>query len=121
MFQKQEYWEYLLRSKIFQSNERQKLVRPGAPPVLLFLIGKLQDFTSSCSKLFEKFLLLKCYTGLYVLKTTIFKYLVRSKISHPHERQKLVHTGAPLVLLFLIGKLKDLRSSCSKIIAIFIF
>ena len=73
MFQKQEYWEYLLRSKIFQLNERQKLVHPGAPPVLLFLIGKFQDLTSSCSKLFEKFLLLKCYTGFYVLKTRILQ------------------------------------------------
>ena len=30
-----------------------KLVHAGAPLVLLFLTRKLQDLTSSCSKLFE--------------------------------------------------------------------
>ena len=34
---------------------------------------------------------------------------------------KLVHAGAPSVLLFLIGKLQKLTSYCSKVIEILIF
>ena len=34
---------------------------------------------------------------------------------------KLVHAGAPLVLLFPIGRLKDLTRSCSKLFEILLF
>ena len=36
-------------------NEIQKLVLAGASLALLFLIGRIQDLISSCSKLFEIF------------------------------------------------------------------
>ena len=35
-----------------------------------------------------------------------------------NERQKLVHAGAPLVLLFLILRLKDLPRCCLKLFEI---
>ena len=49
------------------------MVQAGALSVLLSLIGKLQDVRSSCSKLFEKMLSLKCYTGFFDPKTRIFE------------------------------------------------
>ena len=73
MFEKQEYWKYLTKSKLFHPNERQKLVHAQAPLVLLFLIGTLQDLKSSCSSLFEKLLFLKCFTELSVRKTRILE------------------------------------------------
>ena len=36
-------------------------------------------------------------------------------------KDKLVHAGAPLVLLFLIRKLQDLTSSCLKVFEILLF
>ena len=71
MFQKQEYSKCLARSKVFHPHERHKLVHEGAPSVRLFLIGKLQDLTGSCSQLIEIFIFLKCCTGLAVAKTKI--------------------------------------------------
>ena len=64
---------FLERSEIFQPYEREKLVYAGAPLVLLFWIGKLHNLTCSCSKLFWKFPLLKCYTVFSVSKTTILE------------------------------------------------
>ena len=46
-----------------------KLVHARAPLVLLFLIGRLQDLISSCSKLFEILLFLLSYTRLSVPET----------------------------------------------------
>ena len=116
MFQKQEYLNYLPRHKLFRHYERQKLVQAGSPWRFLFLIRKLQDLTSSSSKLLEKLLFLKCYIGLCVPKTRLFEINPRSKLFHPHKREKYALAGAPSVLLFLIGKLQDLTSSCSKLI-----
>ena len=95
-------------------HERQKLVHAGAPLVISFLIGKLQDLRSSSSKLIELLILLNSYINW-------IKYLERSKVFHSHKRQKLVHAGAPSVLPFLIGKLQDLTGSYSKLIQILIF
>ena len=67
------YFKYFPWSKLFHQNERQKLVHDGAPWVLFFLIGKLQNLTNSCWKLFKKLLFLKYYTGLSVLKTRILE------------------------------------------------
>ena len=50
-----------------------KLVHAGAPLVLLFLIGRLQDLTSSCSKLFEILHFLNSYMGLSVRKPRTFE------------------------------------------------
>ena len=63
------------RTKLCYPNGRQKVVHAGALSILLLLIGILEDLTSSCSKLFEKFLLLKCYTELSVPKTGILEVL----------------------------------------------
>ena len=73
LFQKQEYWKYFARSKLIDQHEREKLVQAGAVLVLFFLIGKLEDLTSSYSKLFEKLLFLKCYTGFFVPKTRLLE------------------------------------------------
>ena len=73
MFEKQEYWKYLARSKLFHPNETQKLAHAQAPSVLLFLIGTLQGLKSSCSNLFEKLRFLKCFTELSVRKTRILE------------------------------------------------
>ena len=73
----------------------------------VFLNSKLQDLTSSFLKLVEKLLFLKCYTGLSVPKTRIFEIFARSKIFHPHKRQRMVFSGAPSVFVFLIVKLQD--------------
>ena len=77
--------------------------------VLSFLIGKLQYLISSCSKAIKRLLFLRSYTTSSIPKKRQF------------ERQKLVHAGAHLVLSFLIGKLQDLTSSCSKIIERLLF
>ena len=114
LFQKQKYWKYLARSKLFHSHEGQKLVHARAPFVLLFLIGKLQDLKSTSSELIEILI-------LWNSSIDLIKYLPRSKVFHPNEREELVHAGATLVLLFLIGKLQDLASSSSKLIEISIF
>ena len=45
-------------------HERQRFFHASAPLVLFFLTWKLRGFASSCSKLFEKQLLLKCQTAL---------------------------------------------------------
>ena len=79
LFQKQEYWKYLARTKLFHPYEREKLVHPGAPSVLLFLIGKLQDLTSSYSKLIEILIFFKCNTGLSVPKTGILEIFEKKK------------------------------------------
>ena len=71
LFQKQESWKYLARKKVFHPHERQKLDHAGASAVLPLLIGKLQDLTSSYSKLIEILIFLKCYTELSVPKTRI--------------------------------------------------
>ena len=92
-----------------------KLVLAAAPTVVHFLIGKLQELTNSCQNIFEKLLFSKCYTGLSVQKQKYLKYFARSSLLHQHERQKLLHAGASSVFFFLIGKLHDLTSSCSKI------
>ena len=104
--------EYLARGKVFHPHEREKLVHTEAPSVLLFLIGKLQDLTSYCKKLIEILILLNSYRDW-------IKSLARNKAFHQHEGQKLVHAGPPSVLLYFIGILQDLPSSCSKIIEIF--
>ena len=98
LFQKQQYWKHLERSKLIHPHQGQKLVHASAPLVLLFLIGKLQDLKSSCSKLIEILILCNSYIDL-------IKYLPRSKVFHPNEKQKLVHAAATSALLFLIGKL----------------
>ena len=54
-------------------HQREKLVQAVAVLVFLFLIGILQEFRSSCSKLFEKLLLLKCYTGFFDEKTRLLE------------------------------------------------
>ena len=111
------HWiQYLARSKLLHQHEREKLVHAGARFDLLFLIQKLQDLTSFCSKLFKRFLCLKCSTTLSVSTSQYWKHLARSKIFHPYPRQNLVHAGAPFFLLFLIGKLQDLTSSSREII-----
>ena len=48
---------------------KDKLVDAGARLVLLLLIGRLQDLTSSCLKFFEILLFLISYTGLHVTAT----------------------------------------------------
>ena len=48
-------------------------------------------------------------------------FLSRIKIFHPDEREKYVYTGAPWVLVFSIGKLQGLTSSCSKAFKKFLF
>ena len=108
---------------------------------LLLLIGRLQDLNSSCSKLFEILLFLLSYTDYLFQKQEHLKNLARSKLFYlPYlirgtagsysftfkfknyqMKGKLVHTGAPLVLLFLIGGLEDLTSSSSKLFAILLF
>ena len=111
------HWiQYLARIKLLHQHERQKSVHAGARFDLLFLIQKLQDLTIFCSKLFKRFLCLKCSTALSVSTSQYWKHLARSKIFHPYPRQNLVHAGAPLFLLFLIGKLQDLTSSSREII-----
>ena len=65
--------KYLARRKIFHRHEREILVNAGAPLVLVFLIGKLQDCIGSFSKLFEKLLFLKFYIDLPVPKATILE------------------------------------------------
>ena len=47
---KQDYWKFLARTQTFQEHERQKFVYAESPSVLLFLIRKLHDLTSSCPK-----------------------------------------------------------------------
>ena len=113
LFQKQQYWKYFARSKLFHPHKGQQLVHARAPSVLLFLIGNLQVLKSSCQKCTEILILRNSY--IYLIK-----YLP-SKAFHPNERQKLVHAGATSILLFLIGKLQDLASSSSKLIEILIF
>ena len=77
-FQKQEYWKYFARIKLFHQHERQKLVHAGASLVLFFLIGKLQNLTSSFLKIFEIFIFLNYYTVLSVQKTRVFEMTVCS-------------------------------------------
>ena len=97
--------EYLARNKVFHPHEREKLVHTEAPSVLLFLIGKLQDLTSYCKKLIEILILLNSFRDW-------IKSLARNKVFHQHEGQKLVHEGPPSMLLYFIGILQDLPSSC---------
>ena len=66
--------KYLGRNKVFHHHEGQKLFHAGALSVFLFfLIGKLQDLTSSSSKIIEISILLKCYTELSVWKGRILE------------------------------------------------
>ena len=65
--------KYFGRNKVFHHHERQKLFHAGALSVFLFLIGKLQDLTSSSSEIIEILILLKCYTGLSVWKGRILE------------------------------------------------
>ena len=91
------HWiKYFERSKLFHQYKRQKLVHAEFPLVLLFSIRKVKDLKSFCSKkLIETLIFLNSYIDW-------IKYSVRSKLFHQHERQKSVHAGSPLVLLFLI-------------------
>ena len=121
------------------------MVHAGAPFVLHFLIGRLQDLNSFCSELFEVLLLLISYTGLSVSKTRTFEkhgkmwallstfpnYLINKrhckivqlhfKFKNYHMKDKLVHARAPLVLLFLIGRLQSPTSSCWKLFEALLF
>ena len=65
---------------LFRPHERQKLVYTGAPSVFLFLVGILQDLTSSCLKVIQTLIFFKCYTGLSVPKTKYWKCFARSKM-----------------------------------------
>ena len=65
--------QYVKRSKLFRLHERQKLVHAGPPSVLYLSVPKLQNFTSSCLKIIEILIFLKCYTGLSVPKTRILE------------------------------------------------
>ena len=49
-------------------------------------------------------------------KPQYWKYFARSKIFHLYEKLKLLHSRAPLFILFLIAKLQDLTSSNRTII-----
>ena len=113
--------KYLGRNKVFHHHERQKLVHAGALSVFLFLMGKLQDLTSSSSKIIEIWILLKCYTGLCLKRKNIGNVPQEVSSVTYMNREKLLHAGAPSVILFLIGKLQNLTSSCSKLIEILIF
>ena len=62
---------FLARSKIFDPDEGEELVHERAPWFLVLMTGKLQDLTTSWSKLFKGFLLLKCYTTISLPTTTI--------------------------------------------------
>ena len=95
----------MARGKVFHPHEREKLVHTEAPSVLLFLIGKLQDLTSYCKKLIEILILLNSFRDW-------IKSLARNKAFHQHEGQTLVHEGPPSMLLYFIGILQDLPSSC---------
>ena len=92
VFQKQEHLKNLARSKHFYRlyltrgiagcysstlrlkniNSKHKLVHAGAPLVLLFLIGRLEDLTSYCLKLVEILLFSISCTGLSFQKTRTF-------------------------------------------------
>ena len=78
---------------------------------LPFLIWRLQDLTSSCSKWQE--LLWPFFSKLGDSRT----------LPSPaqNEMKKLVHEGASLPLSFLIGRLQNLISSCSKYFEILIW
>ena len=83
--------------------------------LLRFLFSQLDNYRTiqvPASKLFKRFLFLKCYTTLL---DNIGDFLERSKIFDPYEREKVVYAGAPLVPLFLIGKLHNLTGLCSKL------
>ena len=78
---------------------------------ILLLIWRLQDLTSSCANSQELF-------------WPFFSKLEDSStLAAParNEIQKLVHAGASLALLFLIGGLQDLIGSCSKLFEIILF
>lgn len=60
------------------------MIRAGAPLVVLFLIGNLQDRASSCSNLFEILHFCSCYTLLSLWKSRIFEKLGRSKLFDTH-------------------------------------
>ena len=114
LLQKQNDWKYFARSKLIGQHERQKLVQAGALLVLLFLIGKLQDFTSSCSKSFEKLLFLKCYTVFFHPKTKILDTFSKDSSFSAIWKTEIGLCRVSLVLLFSIRELQDLTSSCSK-------
>ena len=66
------HWiEYSARTKLFLQDKRKKSVHERACLILLFLIQKLQELTSSCSKWFKIYFFLKCYTTLSVAVTKI--------------------------------------------------
>ena len=92
------------------------LVHTRAPSVFLFLIGKLQDVTCSCSKLFKKVIFLKGGTALSVSKTAISEKFGKKWDFTSIWKTKVVPTEAPLFLIFLIGNLHYLTSSSRKII-----
>ena len=113
------HWiEYQARSKLLQQHERHKSVDAGARSVLLFLIQKLQDLITSYSK--KK---LKKNKTLIFLNPYIhwIQYSGRSMLFHQHETKNSVHAEARLVLLFLIQKLQELTSFCSKLFKRFFF
>ena len=115
MFQKQDYWKFLAWTKTFQQHDRQKLVEGWYPSVLTFLIRKLQDLIYSYSKkIIETVIFLNSY--IHYIKNS-----AGSKLFHKDKRQKKVHGGARLVVLFLIQKLLELKSSCSKLFKRFFF
>ena len=118
------------------------MVHAAAHLVLLFGIGSFQDVTSSCSKLFEILLFLSSYTGLCAPKTRTFekfgkKYALLSTL--PNKRYCCIlqfqlkfknyqmkdrnwfMAGDPSVLVFVIGRVRDLASSCSKLFEISLF
>ena len=78
LFQKQEYWKYLRRKKLLHPQQRHKLVH-AADPSVIFLIGTLEDLTSSYSKLIEILIFFKCYTGVSVPKTRILEIFGKEK------------------------------------------
>ena len=117
------------------------MVHAAARFVLLFLIRILRDLTSSPSKLFEMLLVFNSDTGLSVPKTRTFekfckKYTLLStlpnkshcwtlqlhfKFKNYQTKDKFVHSGAPLVLLFLIVRLEDLTTSYSELFETLLF
>ena len=78
---------------------------------ILLLFWRLQDLTSSCANSQELFWPFFSKLG----DSSTLPAPARNEI------QKLVHAGASLALLFLIGGLQDLIGSCSKLFEILIW
>ena len=110
---------------------KDKLIHAGAPLTLLFLSGRLQDLTSSCSKLFEILLFLIGYTRLSVRKTRASclsnkKDCCILQLHHKFKNYQMKDRNWFMQELlssffFLIRKLQKLTSSCSNLFEILLF